>query len=79
MRNRSKFICQEAVRFLAETKKNFRLQKPTRGVSFDTPKEIVIPAGHYIIIDDDSRTAHRYIIANKKDQELYAINKTFVP
>lgn len=77
--NRSVNLIQESIKFFSEANKSFKLKKPVQGVSFThSKKELTIPAGNYVIVDTDDRDISRYIVANKADQELYAISKELV-
>lgn len=73
--NRSKLLIQGAIQYFGEANKSFKLRKPIKGVSFDSKKVVAVPAGNYVVVDIDDRDSSRVIVANKADQELYAISK----
>lgn len=73
--NKSQSLIQGAIYYFGEAKKSFKLKKAVKGISFDSNKTVMIPVGNYVVVEDDERDDNRYIIANKADQELYAIEK----
>jgi hypothetical protein len=60
---------------LEQRKPTFYVGSPIKGVGFTYETPHMIPPGHYVILEPDSRDNARVIIMNTETYRMYALDK----